>query len=343
MIFPKREIHKRLKKLAELSSLVLAVCTLLASCAGVGVAEKTGTEHDTVKTPDGNQPGWYKWPSELLPEDFPVLCDEVPVVTRDKDGALVIAARDPTWCEMKSFVNVLVLSGWGSVAAGYVALVRESEKIKGEKSDLTDAQLFRAAVSLSNEFDGFTDENQKQVSYYGRKNGKSVFCVLDTLQRESENRFVMWVRDVPEPYSQSFSKPGCTVMIENGWTATVRDGQLYVSYDYDPSGNCLWSLSAGSGNPAELMEEYFSTLARSGVTAERREAGLTVAESSDLVSAAFTLPGAEADLNCLYASWTTADGRTWQFTASANSYDVHTLDYVIGRLLTTVSFYRTDA
>ena len=201
---------------------------------------------------------------------------------------------------------------------------------------MTDAQLLRAVLSLSAEFEGYTDENQKSLSYYGQKNGKSVLCVLDTLQRANENRFVMYVNDLPEASYQSFPEPGCRVKIDNGWTAMVENGQLYVGYDYDPSGNCMWSLSSGSGNPGDLMEEYFeylSSLYGSSVTAERKDEVLTVAGGSDVTAASFTLHGMPADLFCMYASWETKDGRTWQMTVSAYSYDLPTVRFVVGRML----------
>ena len=327
-------------KLTALLSLFLVICAMLASCAGLGVGEKANPANDTVKTPDGETPGWYKWPSELLPADFPVLCEEVPDVTRDEEGSLIVSARDPSWREMKEFVNALIRDGWGSVEAGYAAIVRNSEKKSGEKQ-MTDAQLLRAVQLLSAEFESYTDENQKSFSYYGQKNGKCVFCVLDTLQRENENRFVMWVKDLPEASYQSFSEPGCRVKIDNGWTASVENGQLYVGYDYDPSGIGMWSLSSGSGNPGELMEEYFeylSSLYGSVVTAERSDEALTVAGGSDVVAASFALPGAQADMFCMYASWKTKDGRTWQMTVSANSYDIPTVRSVIGAMLEDIVF-----
>lgn len=328
------------RKLTILSSLFLVIFAMLASCAGLGVGRKTDQANDTEKTADVESLGRYKWPSELLPGGFPVLCEEVADVTRDEEGVLIIAVRDPSWREMKEFVNSLISDGWGSVEAGYAAIVRNSEKKNGEKQ-MTDAQLLRAVLSLSVEFEGYTDENQKSLSYYGQKNGKSVLCVLDTLQRANENRFVMYVNDLPEASYQSFPEPGCRVKIDNGWTAMVENGQLYVGYDYDPSGNCMCSLSSGSGNPGDLMEEYFeylSSLYGGSVTAERKDEVLTVAGGSDVSAASFTLHGMPADLFCMYASWKTKDGRTWQMTVSAYSYDLPTVRFVVGRMLEDIVF-----
>lgn len=76
----------------------------------------------------------------------------------------------------------------------------------------------------------------------------------------------------------------------------------------------------------------------SSVTAERKDEVLTVAGGSDVTAASFTLHGMPADLFCMYASWKTKDGRTWQMTVSAYSYDLPTVRFVVGRMLEDIVF-----
>lgn len=326
------------KIICLLGALLLVLCAVLAACDGLFRPRETDGVGETVKAPDGNNPGWYKWPSELLPDGFPVLCPEVPEVGNDSDGRLVIAARDPSWQEMKAFINSLIADGWGSFAAGRVAIVRESEKKSG-KTELTDEQLLLSVLSFAEEFDSYTDENLDVVIYSGQKNGKSVLCVLYTKEREAENRFVMWVSDVSGAQTKHFSVPGCTVSIENGWTAEQIGRQIYVSYDYDPTGTCMWSLSSATGgDPDKLMEEYFSSLSEAADIKEKKSEGMKIPGAYGIRVSSFTASFEGEDMWVLYAVWQTAGGRVWQLTASANSYDVPTVRSVISGMLAGIRF-----
>lgn len=310
------------KKTTVLTVLLLVLCALLSACGSLGGPAETTRAEATVRPPDGDTPGKYKWPADLLPAGLPALCAEVEVITSAADGSLVVAAKEPSWHEMKAFVEALIADGWGSYAAGVTALFRKSSSGDG----MTEERIFSTALSMAKRFSDAADENESTMTYLGQKDGKQILCRLEPKEgapeRESETRFTMWIADGTDAAAQAFPSPGCTVRIWNGWTAQVQDGQLYVKYDFDASGMCLWSLSSGTGGtPAERMEEYFTMLTANAELREKAEETLTVAGGTEVCAASFTATGTVADVWCLYAAWKTADGRIWQLTVTANDYD----------------------
>ena len=310
-------------RLPALLCLLIAALLALSSCRffippiPTDNTDKTedNTEAHTFVPDPGS--GRYKWPAAQLPRNFPVLEDEIDAVFYNDKGQLAIYSSSVGWAQAKAYIDTLIAAGWGSIADGIARIYRENST---EDTQLSDEALLRASLKAMAEYYSYTDENTKTVTYCGACGSDRLMISFHEAASDAQYRFNMWVYGQDAPEVKTFSDPDCTVSLESGWTASVRDGQLYVTYDHDLSGTCEWSLSGGpaAGMTAKgACEAYIDQLR----TVLSGELPAPVVKDENHVNFSFVTQGTVADIVVTYCAFVDSFGVLWELTTSANVYD----------------------
>lgn len=309
-----------MKKIVKPMSLAIILCAIFSLCSCSFFDISIGDldfilPSQTEYTPNTNADGEMLWPSDLLPEGFPILCDSVDYISTSASSGhdITICVKEPTWDAYYSFVMTLVESGWGSIEDAYIRAYYE------ERPD----SYLGLAEGMRKMYDDESRENSP-VFYSGFLGSYHIWCSMDAADSDSDFRFVLYVDQNSNSTHGRFRSTVVprfadgTLSHLRDWTYSSRNEAYDVfTYKYDTITKYTVSIVEVDAKPEEVVTAYLD-----GVKDSFDRATFKFTDENGRVGAGatFCVSDASQTLNCAYFVIENDEGDYMQVVLTSSPY-----------------------